>query len=526
MTTIQDTLTYADGRTVNGQVVISWPAFQMNGTAVAGGQQAYQIVNGQVLITLYPNVSAQPVGMYYTATYELEEGAVYSEFWIVPNLTTVTLGQVRVNCPVSPSIMISAQQLTSGGAQTGQFLGWNGTHWVPTYVTTVNLSPNTIGLTLTSASAADLAVANSPATLGTALVLNVPDAGPTSRGVVTTGAQTFAGTKTFQNGVVITGTSVIAGYVPTTRLINTGYGLTGGGDLSADRTLSVVNNTNIQKVNLALNSTVQSTRATLNFIPGTNVAMSITDNVSSDRADIYIEASGGGGGGGSSVPVGTTTGDILVWQAYPAPGNWSILPVGPSGDVLTVGTAGSGIAWQALPAMNVWTGNVNAAGNNLTSVGMLAVGGSSYYERPIPPPGWTIVAIHGTTQRADLELSHGNTDANGQVVGNIRFVDPNIATNNVITSIYAGTNGTTANNRGAYFAILTKADGGGLATAFSIDNLQRVGIGEDNPQCRLEVAGVMRSTSCAAAPPSGAGPGMEMGKVRPSAAPTQRTDRS
>ena len=54
--------------------------------SVAGSTETYQIVNGNITIQLYANANAQPAGTYYTAKYELENGAVYEEYWIVPNL--------------------------------------------------------------------------------------------------------------------------------------------------------------------------------------------------------------------------------------------------------------------------------------------------------------------------------------------------------------------------------------------------------------------------------------------------------
>jgi hypothetical protein len=203
MTTIQDTLTYADGSLVNGQVVVSTPGFQSGGVPVAGTVQSYDIVNGNLTIALYSNANAQPLGVYYTAKYELENGALYDEYWIVPNLPTVNLGQCRVSFPPTPSVLISATQLMSTGAQPGMILMWDGAHWVPAYLSMTNVTPNTIGLTVTANPGANLSVTGSPAALGSAFALNVPDAGTAARGVVTTGAQTFAGVKNFQANVGI-----------------------------------------------------------------------------------------------------------------------------------------------------------------------------------------------------------------------------------------------------------------------------------------------------------------------------------
>ena len=49
--------------------------------------------------------------------------------------------------------------------------------------------------------------------------------------------------------------ATIAGYVPTTRQIIAGYGLTGGGDLLADCTLAVVDRASTQSIQNDNNNT-------------------------------------------------------------------------------------------------------------------------------------------------------------------------------------------------------------------------------------------------------------------------------
>jgi hypothetical protein len=57
------------------------------------------------------------------------------------------------------------------------------------------------------------------------------------------------------------------------------------------------------------NGTLVGTRRTLNFIPGSNVTLTITDDSANEEVDITIASTGGGGGGVSSVDVsGGTTG--------------------------------------------------------------------------------------------------------------------------------------------------------------------------------------------------------------------------
>lgn len=92
----------------------------------------------------------------------------------------------------------------------------------------------------------------------------------------------------------------LAGKVPTTRTINTTSPITGGGDLSADRTLafdgSVLLNNNA-RVKVYKNTVAVGTRRELNFIEGTNITLTLTDDAINDRVDVEIDSSGGGGSG-------------------------------------------------------------------------------------------------------------------------------------------------------------------------------------------------------------------------------------
>lgn len=80
--------------------------------------------------------------------------------------------------------------------------------------------------------------------------------------------------------------------VDKTRLIGNGTGITGGGDLSANRTLSVVANTTTQKIEVAKLGSVIGTRKQLNLLEGSNVGLTMADNSGSDRVDVTISASG------------------------------------------------------------------------------------------------------------------------------------------------------------------------------------------------------------------------------------------
>lgn len=101
MTTIQDIVTYVDGSIASGTIILTWPAFNYAGVAIAAGQEVYTIgADGSIVIICYPCVDAQPPGVYYTATYQLNKGAVYDEYWVVPATLTTTIGAIRRAVPV------------------------------------------------------------------------------------------------------------------------------------------------------------------------------------------------------------------------------------------------------------------------------------------------------------------------------------------------------------------------------------------------------------------------------------------
>src|SRR5262245_11620050 len=107
MTIIQDTVRYLDGSTASGKIVVSWPPFQFAGIAVAAGRKSFPIAaNGTIQITCYPTIGAQPLGVYYTATYQLDKGSVYDEYWLVPSTPATSIPTIRASIPETPSIMI------------------------------------------------------------------------------------------------------------------------------------------------------------------------------------------------------------------------------------------------------------------------------------------------------------------------------------------------------------------------------------------------------------------------------------
>lgn len=93
---IQDSVTYADGTRASGQIVLTWPPFVWAGVTITSGQQAFDIApDGTISIPCYPTVGAQP-SVYYTASYRLNRGALYTEYWAVPpSPSVVSIGAIR-----------------------------------------------------------------------------------------------------------------------------------------------------------------------------------------------------------------------------------------------------------------------------------------------------------------------------------------------------------------------------------------------------------------------------------------------
>lgn len=96
-TMIVDTVFRADGTPAGGTLLISWPEFTTSGQqAVAAGQTSVTLGTGGALaVSLVPNVNATPPNTVYTVVYQLDDGTVKTEYWIVPTTSPTTLAVVR-----------------------------------------------------------------------------------------------------------------------------------------------------------------------------------------------------------------------------------------------------------------------------------------------------------------------------------------------------------------------------------------------------------------------------------------------
>lgn len=159
--------------------------------------------------------------------------------------------------------------------------------------------------------------------------------------------------------------------VPTTRTITAGTGLSGGGDLSANRTLSVANDSTTQKIEIATNGTLNGTRKRINLVAGSNVTINAADDTTNNKVDVTIAATSSGGGYtavAKSANYTAAPGNFVVCDAsaggftitLPAPSNGAmvrvkkvdntanaVLVVPPSGHIDNSASASINTQWQS-----------------------------------------------------------------------------------------------------------------------------------------------------------------------------------
>ena len=123
------------------------------------------------------------------------------------------------------------------------------------------------------------------------------------------------------NSSIAINVSAVSGAVPNTRNINTGTGLSGGGNLSADLTLSVTANSTNQKVTVQNNGVASGSEPAINFIPGNNITITATDDVANTRSNVTINVSS----------LNVTTTNITATTSSTATYATSSLPLVPAG---------------------------------------------------------------------------------------------------------------------------------------------------------------------------------------------------
>ena len=81
-----------------GTQLISWPTFRTSGRAVRGGGEKERSpwARRPLSVALAPTTGATPAtGTFYTVVYQLDDGTVKTEFWVVTSTSPTTIAAVR-----------------------------------------------------------------------------------------------------------------------------------------------------------------------------------------------------------------------------------------------------------------------------------------------------------------------------------------------------------------------------------------------------------------------------------------------
>jgi hypothetical protein len=106
LTTIQDTLFKADGTKFSGTLTITWSTFDATNIGTIVHQStSVVVVNGNLLVGLVPNATAQPPANVYTVQYQSDGREQFAETWTVPVSAT----------PLTVAVVRTGTQATSGG---------------------------------------------------------------------------------------------------------------------------------------------------------------------------------------------------------------------------------------------------------------------------------------------------------------------------------------------------------------------------------------------------------------------------
>lgn len=194
-------------------------------------------------------------------------GNILNDFLLQSHENDGTLKSMAVNNAVSDDISTQKLEITKSNTLAGTRKRLNFIEGSNVTITTSDDSiGNKVDVTITAAS---------PGT--------VPDATTTSKGIVQLTGD-LGGTATAPT------VPALSSKVNSSTTISAGTGLTGGGDLSTSRTLSVAADSTIQKVEIAKGGVLSGTRKRINFIEGSNVTITATDDSGSNEVDVTIAA--------------------------------------------------------------------------------------------------------------------------------------------------------------------------------------------------------------------------------------------
>ena len=165
------------------------------------------------------------------------------------------------------------------------------------------------------------------------------------------------------NAAISISVTAVSGAVPNTRNITTSTGLSGGGNLSSDLTLSVTPNTTQQLVMVQNNGVNVGLRQIHNFLPGTGMTLTSADDSANGRANLTVALTS------NQITLGNTT--------------------------LTLGTTTTTVGNLTLANVAISSGSVaiNVANVTTTTAASATFGTASL---PLVPLGYLVMNLNGT----------------------------------------------------------------------------------------------------------------------------------
>lgn len=446
--TITDTIYDPYNVPWNGTVVIDCPS----GTTAASVTIARQITTVTVTKGVFSQAievgdTGEPAGRSCTARFtatNTRQRVTWSETWYVTSAST-TIGSVRVTTTPTTTTTLRLDQLSLTGAAKGSLIAF-GTAWGPLLVGT-----NGYVLKADSTAARGIKWSASEASSGGAW-------------------GDILGTLSDQTDLQ----AALDAKVSTTTQIIGGYGLTGGGALSANRTIAVTDNSSNQKVIVSTSGTDVGTRKQVNFIAGDGISLTIGDNEAQDRVDVEIDSTGAATGYGTIQEEGT-----------PIPQRASLNAVGAA--ITASDDAGAGRTLLTLSQSPTASTAVVGTGRVLTAASPITGGGDLSADRAFACPTCTTSAAAMTASRiivgggSQALAASSHVLPTGTVVGT---TDTQTLTNKTlgVPSIADFSNAThdhSANSKGGAIPAAVAAGASGLMTGADKTKLDGIAAGAE-----------------------------------------------
>ena len=193
----------------------------------------------------------------------------------------------------------------------------------------------------------------------------------------------------------------VANAVPDTRTVSTGTGLTGGGSLAANLTLSVTANSTQQLVGVQNNGVAVATRQIINFVPGLGMTLTGADDSANGRANVTIALSN------NSIVLGNTT--LSLANTTTSVGNLTLTNVTITSGTISGITVTSNLVtktanYTAASGDETILGNASAGSFSITLPTSVGIGGKIYIVKKIDSTANTVTIATTSSQTID-----GNT---------------------------------------------------------------------------------------------------------------------